>query len=255
VKKFSLLISIFILSFNVAAKEWKTIRIAVEGAYPPYSQTETDGSVTGFDIDISHALCEVMQAKCTLIKQDWDGIIPGLMARKYDAIIATMAITEARKKKIAFTDKYQHIPSRFVALKGIEYQGNAEFMAGKKVGVQRGTTMDLYISDNFPQAEIKRYATAEEAFLDLKATRLDYVLANPATIIDGLLNKDGGDKFDLVGPKLTDPRWFGEGVGIAIRKQDKDLAEQFNAALKEIRANGTYKLIQDKYFSFDIYGA
>lgn len=253
-KKISLLIAAVILSSNVVAKEWKSIRIGVEGAYPPFSQTEADGSVTGFDIDIANALCEEMKAKCTLVKQDWDGIIPALLARKFDAIIATMDITEERLKKVAFTDKYQHIPARFVALKGTGYEATDAFMKGKNIGVQRATSMDLYISDNYPSAKIKRYGSADEAYLDLKASRLDYVMADSAAITGGLLEKEGGDKFEFVGPKLNDPKWFGEGAGIAIRKQDKDLAMQFNAALKEIRANGVYKKIQDKYFSFDVYG-
>lgn len=254
-KKISMLIALFALSVNVAqAKQWKQIRIGVEGAYPPFSQTEADGSLTGFDIDIANALCAEMHAKCTLVKQDWDGIIPALLARKYDAIIATMDITEERKKRVAFSNKYQHIPARFVALKGAEYQATPEFMAGKKVGVQRATSMDLYISDNYPQAQIKRYGSADEAYLDLKAGRLDYVMADSAAISGGLLAKEGGDKFSLIGPKLNDPKWFGEGAGIAVRKQDKDLVEQFNAAIKAIRANGTYQTIQDKYFTFDVYG-
>lgn len=254
-KKISMLIALFALSVNVAqAKQWKQIRIGVEGAYPPFSQTEADGSLTGFDIDIANALCAEMHAKCTLVKQDWDGIIPALLARKYDAIIATMDITEERKKRVAFSNKYQHIPARFVALKGAEYQATPEFMAGKKVGVQRATSMDLYISDNYPQAQIKRYGSADEAYLDLKAGRLDYVMADSAAISGGLLAKEGGDKFALIGPKLNDPKWFGEGAGIAVRKQDKDLVEQFNAAIKAIRADGTYQKIQDKYFSFDVYG-
>ena len=254
-KKLSLLIALFAFSFNVAhAKEWKEIRIGVEGAYPPFSKTEEDGSITGFDIDIANALCAELEAKCTLVKQDWDGIIPALLGRKFDAIIATMDITEERQKKVAFTKKYQHIPARFVAKKGVTYEATEAFMEGKKIGVQRATTMDLYISDNFPSAKIKRYGSADEAYLDLKAGRLDYVMADSAAIADGLLAKDGGDKFEFVGPKLNDPKWFGYGAGIAIRKQDKDLAAQLNKAIDAIRADGTYKIIQDKYFTFDVYG-
>ncbi|MEH6452947.1 MAG: ABC transporter substrate-binding protein [Psychromonas sp.] len=254
-KKISLLMAIFALSINVAqAKEWKQVRIGVEGAYPPFSKTEADGSLTGFDIDIANALCEEMKVKCTLVKQDWDGIIPALMSRKFDAIVATMDITEERKKKVAFTDKYQHIPARFVAAKGTSFEATDEFMKGKRVGVQRATTMDEYISDNFPQAEIKRYGSADEAYLDLKAGRVDYVMADSAAISDGLLAKEGGDKYEFVGPKLNDPKWFGEGAGIAIRKQDKELADNFNQAIAAIIANGTYKTIQDKYFDFDVYG-
>jgi len=254
-KKLSLLIAVLAFSFNTAqAKEWKQIRIGVEGAYPPYSQTEADGSVTGFDIDIANALCDELKAKCTLVKQDWDGIIPALLARKYDAIIATMDITAERKKKVAFTNKYQQVPARFVATKDATFEATDDFMKGKKVGTQRATTMDLYISDNFPSAEIKRYGSFDEAFLDLKSGRLDYVIADSAAVVGGLLDKEGGDKFAFIGPKLTNPKWFGEGAGIAVRKQDKDLVEQLNAAIVAIRANGTYKQIQDKYFTFDIYG-
>lgn len=254
-KKLSILIALFAFSFNAAhAKEWKEIRVGVEGAYPPFSKTEEDGSITGFDIDIANALCAELEAKCTLIKQDWDGIIPALKARKFDAIIATMDITEERLKQVAFTNKYQHIPARFVAKKGVTYEATEAFMSGKKIGVQRATTMDLYISDNFPSAKIKRYGSADEAYLDLKAGRLDYVMADSAAIADGLLAKDGGDKFEFVGPQLNDPKWFGYGAGIAVRKQNKDLVEQLNKAIDAIRADGTYKTIQDKYFTFDVYG-
>ncbi|MGB5443876.1 MAG: ABC transporter substrate-binding protein [Psychromonas sp.] len=254
-KKISLLIALFVLSFNAAqAKEWKEVRIGVEGFYPPFSNTEADGSVTGFDIDLIQTLCAEIGAKCTIVKQDWDGIIPALLARKYDAIIATMDITAERKKKVAFTDKYMQIPARFAALKGAQFEATAAFMQGKKIGVQRATSMDTYISDNFPKAEIKRYGSANDAYLDLKAGRLDYVLADAAALMDGLLGKEGGDKFEFIGPQLTDSKWFGEGAGIAIRKQDKDLLEKFNAAIKAVRADGRYKAIQDKYFKFDIYG-
>jgi arginine/ornithine transport system substrate-binding protein len=254
-KKISLLIALFAFAFNTAqAKEWKQIRFGVEGAYPPFSKTEEDGSVTGFDIDIANALCAELKAECTLVKQDWDGIIPALLGRKFDAIIATMDITEERLKKVAFTNKYQHIPARFTAIKGTPFEATDEFMKGKNIGVQRATTMDLYISDNFPSGKIKRYGTFDEAYLDLKAGRLDYVIADSASISEGLLAKEGGDKFEFVGPQLNDPKWFGYGAGIAIRKQDKDLAEQLNKAIDAIRANGTYKKIQDQYFSFDVYG-
>ncbi|MCE2570174.1 ABC transporter substrate-binding protein [Motilimonas eburnea] len=236
------------------AKEWKNVRIGIEGAYPPFSWTEPNGEVKGFDIDIANALCEEMKVKCTLVKQDWDGIIPALLARKYDAIIATMDITDERKKKVAFSDKYQHIPARFAAKKGTSIELTEAFMSGKRIGVQRATSMDTYVTDNFPKAEVKRYGTADEAYLDLKAGRIDYVMIDSAAISEGLLNKPGGDAFEFVGPKLNDPKWFGEGAGIAMRKGDTELHAKFNEAIKAIRANGKYKELQDKYFDFDIYG-
>ena len=114
--------------------------------------------------------------------------------------------------------------------------------------------MDTYISDNFPTADLKRYGTYDEAYLDLKAGRVEYVLADYASLLDGLLKKPDGAQFELVGPGLTDAKWFGIGAGVALRKQDADLKAMFNKAIQSIRANGKYKAINDKYFDFDAYG-
>lgn len=238
----------------VNAKEWKEVRIGIEGAYPPFSRTETDGSLSGFDVDMAKALCDDMKVKCTIVKQDWDGMIPSLLAHKFDAIISTMDITPERLKKVDFSDKYQHVPARFATKKGNKLELTADFMKGKKVGVQRATSMDTYITDNFSSADIKRYGTMEEAYLDLKSGRIDYVLADYGSLADGLIKSADGDKYELVGPGLTDPRWFGIGAGVALRKGDADLKAKFNQAIKDIRANGKYKQINDKYFDFDAFG-
>ena len=131
----------------VQAKEWKTVRFGIEGAYPPFSWTEADGSLKGFDVDMANALCNEMQVKCKIVAQDWDGIIPSLLARKYDAIIAAMSITEERKKKVDFTGKYALIPNKFIAKKG----ANLDFdkLDGQKIAVQRATTHDKYLTDNY----------------------------------------------------------------------------------------------------------
>ena len=242
------------VSGAVEAKEWKSVRIGIEGAYPPFSRTEANGDLTGFDVDMAKALCDEMKVKCTIVQQDWDGMIPSLLARKFDAIISTMDITPERLKRVDFSDKYQHVPARFATKKGTPLELTAEFMKGKKVGVQRATSMDSYITDNFPGADIKRYGTAEEAYLDLKAGRVDYVLADYASLLDGLIKKADGANYELVGPGLTDPRWFGIGAGVALRKGDADLKAMFNKSIKDIRANGKYKAVNDKYFDFDAFG-
>jgi len=236
------------------AKEWTKIRIGVEGAYPPYSWTTPEGELAGFDIDIAKALCAEIQAECVLVPQDWDGMIPALMTRKFDAIIASMSITEERKKKVAFTDKYYQIASRFVTAKANRFEFSKEGLKGKKIGVQRASTYDKYITDNFSDAEIKRYGAQDEAFLDLKAGRLDLVISNIPSLKEGLLEKEGGDAYEMVGPLIKDSQWFGEGVGIAVRKNTQDLREKFNQAIQGIRAKGVYQQIQNKYFDFDIYG-
>jgi arginine/ornithine transport system substrate-binding protein len=240
---------------SIQAKEWKVVRIGVEGAYPPFSYTTADGKLEGFDIDIAKALCKAMGVEIKLVPQDWDGIIPALMAKKYDAIIASMSITEERKKKVAFTNKYYQTPAKFICKKGMVKEFSPEVLKGKTVGVQRATIHDNYITDNYGKdVDIKRYTTQDEAYLDIAAGRVDFLLADSVALSDGFLKKPEGKDFEFVGPDLTDPRWFGQGSGIACRKQDKDLVEMFNKAIEQIRADGTYKAIQDKYFDFDVYG-
>jgi len=244
---------------SVQAKDWKIVRIGVEGAYPPFSFTTADGKLEGFDIDIARALVKAMGAEIKLVPQDWDGIIPALMARKYDAIIASMSITEERKKKVAFSNKYYNTPAKFVCKKGAMKEFTreqvAEATAGKQIGVQRATIHDSFITDNGGKgAVIKRYATQDEAYMDLVAGRVDMLLADSVAIDGGFLKKPEGQDYQFIGPDLTDKKWFGEGSGIAIRKKDKDLVELFNKAIVQIRSDGTYQKIQDKYFDFDVYG-
>jgi arginine/ornithine transport system substrate-binding protein len=253
------LIALVLAAGTIQAKDWKLVRIGVEGAYPPFSYTTADGKLEGFDIDIAIALCEAMGVEYKLVAQDWDGIIPALLARKYDAIIASMSITEERKKKVAFTNKYYNTPAKFVCKKGTMKEFTreqvAEVTAGKTIGVQRATIHDNFISDNGGEGVvIKRYATQDEAYMDLRAGRVDMLLADSVAIDGGFLKKPEGQDYQFIGPDLTDKKWFGEGSGIAIRQKDTDLVEMFNKAIKQIRADGTYKAIQDKYFDFDVYG-
>lgn len=249
-------LSLLALSSGVEAKEWTKVRIGVEGAYPPFSSTSPEGELQGFDIDIAHALCAQMQVECTLVAQDWDGIIPALLARKYDAIIASMSITEERKQKVDFTDKYYQTPARFVAKKGAGFEVSPEGLKGKKVGVQRATIHDSFLTDNFGDSvEIVRYGTQDEANLDLVAGRVDLLLADSIALSEGLLKSEQGGEFEFVGPPYSDPKWFGEGAGIALRKGDTELKEMFNQAIDAIRANGTWDKIAQKYFDFDIYGS
>lgn len=240
------------LSGVAQAKEWKVVRFGIEGAYPPFSKTEADGSLSGFDVDMANALCEEMKVTCKIVPQDWDGIIPSLLARKYDAIIAAMSITEERKKKVDFTGKYAQIPNKFIAKKGAGLDFNK--LDGVKIGVQRATTHDKYLTDNYKNVEIVRYGSFDEAYLDLGNGRIAAVLGDASALEEGVINQAGGDAYEFVGPSLTDPKWFGEGMGIAVRKQDKELTAKLDAAIKALRADGTYQKIQAKYFNYDVYG-
>lgn len=235
------------------APEWKTVRIGVEGAYPPFSEVGTDGKLKGFDIDIALALCEQIKAQCTLVQQDWDGMIPSLQAKKFDAIIASMAITDERKKVVNFTRKYMNTPARMVAKAGARLEATPAGLKGKRIGVQRSTIHDKYLTDQFKDSEIVRYAKQDEAYLDLAAGRVDVLMADSVAIDRGFLKTAAGKGYAFFGPAFNDPKWFGYGAGIAVRKADTDLQARFDAAIPAIRASGVYKKIQDKYFDFDVY--
>ena len=247
-------VAMMILGTSVSANEWNKIRIGVEGAYPPFSKVEKDGTLVGFDIDIAMALCEEIGAECVLVPQDWDGIIPALLARKYDAIIASMSITEERKKKVAFSEKYYNTPAKFARKKGSGITISKAGMKGKKVGVQRATTHDNFITAEFGDSvEIKRYGTQDEAYLDAISGRVDLLLADSIAMDDGFLKTDKGKGWEFVGPGYSDPKYFGVGAGIAVRKSDGELAKLFSLAIKVIRSNGVYHRINGKYFAFDVY--
>jgi lysine-arginine-ornithine-binding protein len=244
------------LAAGTAAADMKKVKIGTEGAYPPFNSIDPSGQLVGFDIDIAKALCAAAEFECEFVVQDWDGIIPALQAKKFDAIIASMSITEKRKEVVDFTDKYYQTPAKFIAAKG---SGITEFTAdgldGKKIGVQGATIHEDFARATFPKSEVVSYGTQDEANADLVSGRLDLVIADSVALDEGFLKTDAGACCEFVGPDYTDPKFFGEGAGIAIRKGEPDLVSSFNAALKKIRDDGTYKKINDKYFKFDVYGS
>ena len=236
------------------AQAAEKLRIGVEGAYPPFSWKESDGTLKGFDIEIAEALCKEMGRECVLVEQDWDGMIPALLARKFDAIVASMSITPERKKRVDFSNKYYNTPAKFVARKGSDLEISKAGLKGKRIGLQRGTTHQCYMEKMYPDAELVLYATQEEVFQDLTIGRIDAQFSDSIAADDGFLKTDAGKDFAFIGGDQHDPQCHGEGAGIAVRKQDKELREEFNQAIKAIRENGTYQKINAKYFDFDIFG-
>ena len=230
------------------------IRIGVEGAYPPFSSVGPDGKLKGFDIDIANALCAEVKAQCTMVQQDFDGMIPALQARKFDIVVASLSITPERQKVVDFSDKYYQTPARFVAKTGSGIEVSAAGLKGKKIGVQRATIHDRFATDQFKQSEIVRYAKQDEVFLDLAAGRIDGTLVDSVAADEGFLKTPAGKGYAFAGPVYTDEKYFGTGAGIAMRKGDAPMRERLNAAIKAIRGNGVYRKIQDAYFAFDVYG-
>lgn len=254
-KSLALGATVAMLAIGAAQAQERTIKIGTEGAYPPFNNLTSDGKLEGFDIDIANALCEEMKAKCEFVTSDWDGIIPALQASKFDAIIASMSITDERKQKVDFSEKYYNTPSAIVAPKDTTITAvTKEGLAGKTIGVATSTTHYNYAEKTFTDSTIKGYPSSQEYMLDIANGRLDAV-EDDIVVLSQFLDTPDGACCKLVGQPSPQPvEIFGPGAGVAVRKGDA-LAGEFSAAIKAIRANGKYKAINDKYFKFDVYGA
>lgn len=226
--------------------------IASEGAYPPFNNLETDGTLTGFDIDIARALCDEMKVECTLVTNDWDGMIPALQAKKFDAIVASMSITPERLEKVDFSAKYYNTGPAIAVPKDSPIT-KVEELAGKTIGAQVSTTHANYAEKHMKDADIKLYPTADEYKLDITNGRSDAVI-DDIVVLSEWLKSDAGACCKLLAALPIDEEINGKGAGIAVRKGETELAKRLSDAILAIRANGKYKEINDKYFDFDVYG-
>lgn len=230
----------------------QTVRIVTDASYPPFSKMNPDGSIAGFDPDITRALCAEAKLECELKAMDFDGIIPALQAKKFDVAIASMSITPERAKVVDFSDMYFKIPGRLMAKEGTQI--NDGWFKGKKIGVLRSSTQLQEANAKWVPmgSKIKTYSKITDAFLDLTGQRLDAVYLDATIGESDFLNKPMGKGFAFVGPIYNDPKYY-MGAAMAVAKGNKELRAKLNAALKQILSNGTYKQIQAKYFSYDIY--
>ncbi|MDX1551387.1 MAG: transporter substrate-binding domain-containing protein [Marinobacter sp.] len=232
---------------GVAHAQERNLRIAFDVPYEPFEYKDENGELTGFEVELAEAMCEEMKANCEFVIQAWDGMIPGLMARKFDLIMSSMSITPERAERVLFSDPYYNTPGGWFGPEDFDTDvTDMEAMEGKTVGVQRGTTMDTHVTEEMGGVvSIKRYTTADDMVLDLEGQRLDVVFVDYPVGEQTVLSKDG---FKEVG----EPVKLGEGVGVAMRKRDKELAEEVNAALATLKEDGTYDTIMNKYFEYDI---
>ncbi|NQD95418.1 ABC transporter substrate-binding protein [Pseudomonas sp. CrR25] len=234
----------------------RPLRLGIEAAYPPFAFKTADGQIDGFDHDIGNALCAQMQVECQWVEQEFDGLIPSLKVKKVDAILSSMTITDERRKSVDFTGKYYYSPARLVMKVGTEVDADFASLKGTRIGVQRSSTTDRFASEVLAAkgVEVVRYTSQNEIYLDMLSGRLDGTLADAIPVDEAFLKTANGKGFAFVGPSFTDPQYFGEGAGIAVRKGDSELLGKLDAAIQAIRANGEYQRIQSKYFTFDIYG-
>jgi polar amino acid transport system substrate-binding protein len=230
----------------------RQIRIASEGARPPYNYID-NGELAGFEIDLGRELCARMKVTCTFVAQDWDSLIPGLIANQYDAIMAAMEISDERREKIAFTKPYVRMPASFIVnAKSALHDISPEGLASKTIGVENGSPEQAFAEDIYKKSEIKRYGSLEEAILDLAEERIDTAIGDKDAVVDFLKNRREGKCCRLLADAPRDPAYFGEGIGIGLRKDDTVLREALDKAIDDVMADGTFAKIRGKYFEFEV---
>ncbi|MDQ0394884.1 transporter substrate-binding domain-containing protein [Labrys monachus] len=232
-----------------AAEAADRVSIATDATFPPFESVDSSGKLVGYDIELMQAVCDAAKLDCNIFGAAWDGMIPGLIAGKYDALISQLTVTEKRRKVIAFSDIYEHPVFRFVARKGTSFDFASGGLKGKTIAVQTGTPMDAYVTAHFPEATIKRYDSGSAPYLELAAGRADLHISYQAQIVNSFLKGDAGKDFALVGPELTgkDAKEFGEGVAIAVGKKNTKLLDDINRGLAAVRASGKLDALNAKY--------
>jgi arginine/ornithine transport system substrate-binding protein len=235
------------------APDWKKIRVGVEGNYPPFSRLGPDGKLAGFDIDIALAVCAKVGAECTLVQQEWDGMMPALNAKKFDMIVASMTISEERKKAADFSDPYYDVPSRWVAKAGAFKDHTPASLKGKTIIVLRNSPRAKHVAEKYPDSRTLLVNKETDVYLELVAGRGDIGFGSSVVSSEAFLKKPEGKAFAQVGPTVR-LEAGGGGVGIALRKGETALRDKVNAALKAIKADGSYKKLADRYFDFDVSG-
>ncbi|WP_435954424.1 arginine ABC transporter substrate-binding protein ArtJ [Dryocola sp. BD626] len=240
-KKLLLAAMLATAAFSATAAD--KINFGSSATYPPFESLDASNQIVGFDIDLANALCKQMQADCTFTNHAFDSLIPSLKFRKYDAVISGMDITPERSKQVAFSDPYYANSAVVIAKKGA-FTSLAD-LKGKRIGMENGTTHQKYLQDKHPEIKTVSYDSYQNAIIDLKNGRIDGVFGDTAVVNEWLKTNP---QLGTVGEHVTDPQYFGTGLGIAVRPENQALLKKLNAALAAIKADGTYQKISDKWF-------
>lgn len=242
---------LWVLGLGAASASAETLRYCNEADFPPFSYKTAAGAVEGFDVDVANYICKHVGMECELVIQEWTGIIPALEAGKCDAIISSMTINEERKQKVLLSEPYYRSVYAAVAPKSLDVALTKEGLKGKTVCMFKNSTAIKWLETNFGDVvEIKFYDGAEAIKTDLVAGRCQLWLETMPSIYGTIISKPEGKDFHFVGEQMTDPQWFGQGVGIAVRKGEDELMNKINAAVAAMYQDGTFKTVNDKYFPF-----
>ncbi|MCI7479907.1 MAG: transporter substrate-binding domain-containing protein [[Pasteurella] aerogenes] len=231
-----------LLASSAMAVNAQDITFAMEPSYPPFEMTNTQGEIIGFDVDIANAICKEIKANCSFKAESFDALIPSLIkGRGFDAAISAIDITEARAKQVAFSDSYYESSASFVGVKD-----KADLATAKNIGVQIGTTYEQYVTKEATQYTSSSYQSLQDAIKDLKGGRIQLIFGDTDVLRD-MINKN--PELAFVGERVTDKRYFNNGLGIAVNKSNTALLDSLNKGLAAIKANGEYQKIYDKWMT------
>jgi lysine-arginine-ornithine-binding protein len=250
-------VSLLCAAFGVQAKDASELRFGVDPTYAPFESKAPSGQLVGFEIDLGNEICKRLDVKCVWVETGFDGIIPALQGRKFDAIMSAMSITPKREEQIAFSVPLFNTPSRLIGKEGVDIKPTVASLKDKKVGVAQGSTQEAYAKANWAPAgiEIVSYANQEQVYTDLRAGRIDATLTDMIAGSQGFLKTSQGKGFAFVGAPVSDAKTLGKGAGIGIRKDDMPLRTKIDHAIDAMVKDGTYKKIEQRYFDFDISGS
>ena len=250
-------LSVLAASSTAVAEE---LRVGTECTYAPFNYRTDDGKLTGYDVDVATEVGKRIGADIDFVCQEWDGMIPALLANKFDLIVASMSITEKRLKQIDFSGPYRVSIGQFVgrkdagiALFNADGTVNTSGFDGLRVGLERSSTYEEWMKAKVPAATVVYYDGNEPMYLDLNAGRVDVIMTNPMKAYLKFLSKEEGSKFDVIGPQLEEQAYFGTGVGVGLRQGQDELKGRINTALEEMTNDGTLNEFSLRYFPFPIY--
>ncbi len=236
------------------------LRVGMECTYAPFNFKNASGELDGYDVDVAKGVAKLVGADLEFICQKWDGMIPALLANKFDLIIASMSITDKRMKKIDFSAPYRISVGRLVGsnkmtTKLFDDVGKpiAANFKGLKIGTGRATTYSSWFEAKMPDAKLVLYDSSEAMYLDLENGRTDMIMTNPMKAHLKFLSKPNGKGFKFVSPQIDERKFFGTGVGIGMRKGSDALRARLDKAVKTLSTDGSLEKYALKYFPFAIH--
>lgn len=243
------ILTVSLISSVIFAADTKPIVFATEASYPPFESMNSQGQMQGFDIDIIKAICDHVQLSCKFINQPWDSLIPGLQLGKFDVIFGSLMITAERQKQVSFTDPYFKNTGVFVAAKSAHLSLAAADLKGKIIGLQVATPFEDYVRSVYGKnVTVKRYNSIQDALLDLQAGRVDSVFGDSVVMLEWLKNPINSNAYTQIGEPIDNEQYFGVGNGLAVKKSNTELLKILNTGLLNIKNDGSYQKIVDKYF-------